>query len=249
MSYKGLPQSAGGLVQAVYVQSVIPPELDVLLIETLEDEVMSRKERRSLRDLLQQTPLSEAQRQELQTRAFVLAQSKITSAPERVLSWIEAVVKVIRQSEDTETQTSEAYFSPGDRCLNALLRYMRNTRTSADICVFTITDNRLAEGIYNMHQRGIQVRIISDNEKMFDRGSDVEEFARAGIPVCYDNTEHHMHHKYALFDAKILITGSYNWTRSAATSNQENIVVSSDARLLRLFRNNFEDLWWSLQSI
>ena len=41
---------------------------------------------------------------------------------------------------------------------------------------------------------------------------------RAGIPVAFDASEHHMHHKFAIFDGRTLLSGSYNWTRSAAIS-------------------------------
>ena len=40
--------------------------------------------------------------------------------------------------------------------------------------------------------------------------------AELGVAVRIDRSEHHMHHKFALFDDAILATGSYNWTRSAA---------------------------------
>ena len=52
-----------------------------------------------------------------------------------------------------------------------------------------------------------------------------------------------MHHKFALFDARLLLTGSYNWTRGAADSNEENIVVTPDAHLVRSFSTAFDDLW------
>jgi phosphatidylserine/phosphatidylglycerophosphate/cardiolipin synthase-like enzyme len=52
-----------------------------------------------------------------------------------------------------------------------------------------------------------------------------------------------MHNKFALFDGKYALTGSYNWTRSAATSNEENLVVSNDSNLIRAFQGEFESLW------
>jgi phosphatidylserine/phosphatidylglycerophosphate/cardiolipin synthase-like enzyme len=52
-----------------------------------------------------------------------------------------------------------------------------------------------------------------------------------------------MHHKFAVFDGLYLVTGSYNWTRSAATHNEENIVVSSDPRLVADFKRTFDSLW------
>jgi phosphatidylserine/phosphatidylglycerophosphate/cardiolipin synthase-like enzyme len=52
-----------------------------------------------------------------------------------------------------------------------------------------------------------------------------------------------MHHKFAIFDEEILLTGSYNWTRGASNNNQENLILSNDRRLLKAFRGEFERLW------
>jgi phosphatidylserine/phosphatidylglycerophosphate/cardiolipin synthase-like enzyme len=93
------------------------------------------------------------------------------------------------------------------------------------------------------HRRGVAVRILSDDDKSEDRGSDVETFMRAGIPTRTDSTDAHMHHKFAIFDGEILLTGSYNWTRSAERANQENVVLSEDPRLLRDFQGCFDRLW------
>jgi phosphatidylserine/phosphatidylglycerophosphate/cardiolipin synthase-like enzyme len=34
------------------------------------------------------------------------------------------------------------------------------------------------------------------------------------------------HHKFAIFDGKTLLNGSYDWTRSAFTKNEENVLVT-----------------------
>jgi phosphatidylserine/phosphatidylglycerophosphate/cardiolipin synthase-like enzyme len=52
-----------------------------------------------------------------------------------------------------------------------------------------------------------------------------------------------MHHKFAIFDEGVVLTGSYNWTRGAAMSNEENLILSNDRRLLTAFRGEFERLW------
>ena len=52
-----------------------------------------------------------------------------------------------------------------------------------------------------------------------------------------------MHHKFAVFDRKVLLTGSYNWTRSAASENQENLIVTEAPGLVRSFAAEFDKLW------
>ena len=97
------------------------------------------------------------------------------------------------------------------------------------------------------HRRGVSVRVITDNEKSLDEGSDARGLERVGVAVRVDRSEAHMHHKYAIFDEEVLLTGSYNWTRSAALYNRENLVVTREARLVAAFGRDFEALWGDLE--
>ena len=78
-------------------------------------------------------------------------------------------------------------------------------------------------------------------------GSDVWRLQAAGIPVRFDRSPFHMHHKYAVFDSASVLTGSYNWTRSAASENHENVIVTADPRLVAAFGEVFETLWQRLE--
>jgi phosphatidylserine/phosphatidylglycerophosphate/cardiolipin synthase-like enzyme len=138
---------------------------------------------------------------------------------------------------------AEAVFSPGEACLRRLTGLLLACRRRADICVFTISDDRIAQAILEAHRRGVGVRVLTDNEKLHDAGSDVDRLAAAGIPVRIDESEAHLHHKFAVFDRQFIVTGSYNWTRSAASVNWENLVVLSDPRLIASFEQEFDRLW------
>ncbi len=222
-------------------------DIDQTLRQSWEDERFTRAERRALRELLTSEKINDDERQFWRHRAFALAENELRD-PEskRVLSWLEGVIKAL-QPPPVRTSHVEASFSPGDTCRNRILHYLKQTKKQVDICVFTITDDRITEEIKHTHKRGIDVRIISDDDKSRDRGSDIEVFERAGIPTRLDGSPHHMHHKYALFDDQYLLTGSFNWTRSASRNNAENIVVSDHESLVRTFSNHFSQLWESLK--
>ena len=113
--------------------------------------------------------------------------------------------------------------------------------------MFTITDNNIVDVLLDAQTRGIALRIISDDDKSMDRGSDIDRMIARGVPVKLDRTSAHMHHKFALFDGVTLLTGSYNWTRSAARENEENIVVTNDEHLVHAFKTQFETLWSRFQ--
>ena len=86
------------------------------------------------------------------------------------------------------------------------------------------------------------IRIITDDDKTMDRGSDIEFLKNRGAKVKMDDSPHHMHHKFALFDDELLLTGSYNWTRSASQYNQENILETNDPKAIDQYKREFERL-------
>ena len=76
------------------------------------------------------------------------------------------------------------------------------------------------------------MRIISDDDKQFDEGSDIHALREAGVPLRIDDSPFHMHHKFALVDGAWLLNGSFSWTRSASVNNEENLLVTDDAVLI-----------------
>jgi mitochondrial cardiolipin hydrolase len=221
-----------------------PEEIGTWLGKTLEDQTLSRGERQEFAERVGGLD-SVAERQLVMREAFGLARGRLDpSNAEWVLGWLEEVVRTIcARPDEPGAGVVEAHFSPGDDCINAILRLLRNSRRSADICVFTITDDRLAEAILDAHRRRVAVRILTDNEKAGDPGSDIDRLHAAGIDVRVDRSPFHMHHKFAVLDGKTLLTGSYNWTRGAARDNQENIIVTDAPRLVKPFRATFDRLW------
>ena len=233
-------------------------QLDILLRHTLEDFRLSRGERRMLSSTIAELGVAEPQLAVLRARAFDIAREHIVNASDNggrvdraqtaaVIEWLEEVVKVMQPAQPRREIADEAYFSPENDCSRKIIELLGRARAKIDICVFTISDDRISDAIVQAHTAGTAVRIISDNDKALDGGSDIARFQRLGIPVRLDHTEHHMHHKFAVFDDSFIVTGSYNWTRSAAKYNMENFIVTHDARLTRRFSQLFEKLWDELK--
>lgn len=221
------------------------PDIDEFLRQTLEDRRLTRGEKRALGEVLKEKELSDSDYSFLRSRAFDIAKESIDHpGAKEVLEWLEDVAKLLTPKEEANSGTlAKSFFSPSDTCPNQIIGLIKSASRSLDICVFTITDNRLSREIMAAHDRGVNVRIITDNNKAEDRGSDVDEMEAYGINLRVDNTRHHMHHKFAIFDDSIILTGSYNWTRSAALNNEENFTISDDRRFLKAFRGEFEKLW------
>ncbi len=225
--------------------SMTPDEFRGMLQATLEDYRLSKGERQALKDVIRDAALDDQMRGVLRHELFELARHEVPDPQSReILDWLEETNKLLLPpTGDGNEAFANAYFSPGEQCTQQILGLLNRTLKCADLCVFTITDDRICEAIRAAHRRGVALRIISDNDKALDLGSDIAQLRALGVPLRLDQTPDHMHHKFAVFDRALILTGSFNWTRSAADNNQENLVVSNDRRLVQAFLREFERLW------
>lgn len=227
-----------------------PREVDEFLTRSLDDHGLSRGEGKVLGELVA-GEMSEDDRASVRRRAFAIARAAMGLPKDGdILDWLEDVIKVVGRDRDRAASAgpAEAFFSPGVLCLRRIVELFARARRSVDVCVYTITDDRIATAILDAHRRGVGLRIVTDNEKAFDQGSDVDRFRQAGIAILVDRSPYHMHHKFAIFDDALLLTGSYNWTRGASENNEENFVVLGDRRLIDAFGATFLRLWTRLES-
>jgi cardiolipin hydrolase len=216
-------------------------ELREILARTLDDGRLSRGERKALRAVAEEG--TKRERRTLRRVAFDLARE---AAPdprsEALVTWLEEVLGALRPERTAGTML-EVEISPGDACRQRITGLIDAATETVDVCVYTITDDRISRRLLAAHARGVRVRIVTDDDKSDDLGSDIERIRTAGVPVRFDDSPHQMHHKFAIFDGRTALTGSYNWTRTAAEHNQENLVVSDDPRLVRVLDEEFDRLW------
>ncbi|NEN25351.1 DUF1669 domain-containing protein [Cryomorpha ignava] len=210
--------------------------------ESIDDNVFTSSEKKDLKQLIVEKVLTEREMDFLRSQIFDIArENQDHLSKESLINWIEETNKLTLISSEP-ANIALAYFSPGQACKSAIITQLRAAISSIKICVFTISDNDISTEILSAHNRGIGVKILTDNDKSFDRGSDIEMLHNNNVSIKIDSTEHHMHHKFCIIDKKTLLTGSYNWTRSAADRNQENILVTQNPFLVKSFLGEFEKL-------
>ena len=215
---------------------------------SLADARLSDDEKRGLVQAMREASPPEEGLRQLRNRAFELVRERLAAGtdtdPLGLLRWLEGVVRALDVGRSPAgTLHTSASFSPGPACLLAIQSQLRAARRRLDICVFTLSDDRITEDVLAAHRRGVAVRIVTDNDKELDAGSDIAALRSAGVPIAVDRTDAHMHHKFAIVDDTWLLNGSYNWTRSACFHNEENVVLCNDPGLVRQFQVQFDTLW------
>ncbi|NXT32228.1 PLD6 hydrolase, partial [Pelecanoides urinatrix] len=131
----------------------------------------------------------------------------------------------------------------GDCSLSRLLRRLLSARRSLELCLFAFCSPQLGRAVQLLHRRGVRVRVVTDAQYMTLRGSQIGLLRHAGIQVRHDQESGYMHHKFAIVDRRMLITGSLNWTTQAIQNNRENVLVVEDAEYVKPFLDEFERIW------
>jgi len=187
--------------------------------------------------------LNRIQRGELKMKLFNIA--KILAKEEendnvKPIRWLENSFDLI---ERNTFRLHEVLLSPGKQIPDTLNVLLENAKHTISICVFTISDQNLSGKLLDAHRRGVSVRIISDDQKVHDRGSQIYNLKKAGVKVKIDHSRYHMHNKFGIVDNRIAFTGSYNWTYTANKHNQENLIVTTNFDIVKQFSGQFEKLW------
>ncbi|MBI5622137.1 MAG: hypothetical protein HY924_00015 [Elusimicrobia bacterium] len=135
-------------------------------------------------------------------------------------------------------------FSPLGGTEAVLLQAVGRSRSSIDVAAYSFYSQPLAEALVAARDRGVRIRVLMDKEMgkktqitrfLIEKGMDVRWMTGRGKGA--------MHHKYAVFDGKLLETGSHNWTNNAEQNDFENILLTTNASAVRAYARKFSELF------
>jgi len=126
-------------------------------------------------------------------------------------------------------------------------RFIQAATLSVDAALYRFNNPRLASALNGAVRRGIRARLVLDRNKYEESRSSRELLANSQIPfrLLYgrQGPGSKMHHKFAIFDDRMLLTGSYNWTVESEEQNYENLLILRAAQQLETHQREFEALW------
>jgi phosphatidylserine/phosphatidylglycerophosphate/cardiolipin synthase-like enzyme len=137
--------------------------------------------------------------------------------------------------EGNNSKSVMPFFSPRDDIKNIIINYINNEKEEIIIAIFRLTDKDIAAALLNAHKKGVRVTLIVDRDGITSMYSKILALFREGIKFyIYPPIEGLeempglglMHHKILLCKGlNTIITGSFNYTKSAQLKNRENIIV------------------------
>lgn len=152
-----------------------------------------------------------------------------------------AVLCAVRLSGcGSATPATRVLFSPEGGCAQALIREIRAARREIRVAMFAFNREELAAALIEAHKSGVSVQVKFDRMNAADSKNQWRVLKAAGVPVSFHTAPGNLHHKFAVIDGHIVITGSYNWLNRAEELNHENLLFVDDARLAADFLSEWQ---------
>lgn len=130
-------------------------------------------------------------------------------------------------------------FVPGGNCTGLITDAIFAARHEILVQAYAFTSWPIARALAAARARGVDVRAILDHREAFGRGSQVVVLEEAGVPILIDTIRGAAHNKVMVIDGATVITGSFNFSRSAQLRNAENMLVIADPAIARRYRDNW----------
>jgi phosphatidylserine/phosphatidylglycerophosphate/cardiolipin synthase-like enzyme len=133
-----------------------------------------------------------------------------------------------------------------------LISAVNAVQNTLDIAAFEWNNPNLTAAVIAAHDRGVQVRMVVDNEHtiadmedLLDEGEEApfKDIIDAGIPYRDDARSGLMHNKFMIMDSTTVWTGSMNYTINGAYRNNNNMLSLRSQRAVQAYQAEFDEMF------
>ena len=148
--------------------------------------------------------------------------------------------------------------------LSLLAQVLAGSKQRLDLALFVFSAQNLADTVGQLHARGVQIRLLADPGFANRPFSEVLDLLGLTLPDRHCKLEagnqplaaplegvatprlargDKLHHKVAVIDKRTVVTGSFNWSPSAAHQNDEVLMIIDSPQLAAHFTREIDRLW------
>lgn len=129
--------------------------------------------------------------------------------------------------ENPQVGQIEMGFSPEGSAEQLVLKVINASQTTIHMMAYGFTSRNIAKALIQAKRRGVNVFVAADasNLKNAAGKAALSTLVTAGIAVRIVDKYRILHDKVIIADKKHVELGSFNYSKSAATSNSENAMI------------------------
>ncbi len=119
------------------------------------------------------------------------------------------------------------YLTPDKKrvAIEKLIHTIEHAEKKIQIAMYSFTHPEIIKALAKAKQKGIDIEIYLDKQMKYQNSLKKQKgFSEIKSCIKYGNKPYLLHHKCALIDEKIFVTGSTNWTQAGFLKNQDFII-------------------------
>lgn len=120
-----------------------------------------------------------------------------------------------------------------------IVNLIANAKTEILFNQYAVTSQNIADALVKARHKNITVVGILEEKPNISKYNAPGYFIQNDVPVFYDNSPGVDNNKYCVIDRSIVITGSYDWTKSSNERNAENAIIINEPTVAQAYYNQF----------
>jgi len=117
------------------------------------------------------------------------------------------------------------------------------------IMTFVFSADELGEAMVDRIEAGVTVQGVFENRNSTADWSELPRLHCAGGEMRQDGNRYTLHHKVFIIDDDTVVTGSFNFSDNALSSNDENVVIIKDKAIAALYIDEWQRLWDNAEAL
>lgn len=161
--------------------------------------------------------------------------------------------KNVEQTDIIQLPSNSIVFLPDKEYLGKLLQILDNANKSVYVVMYVVKYdprevddpvNTILEKLVELRGKGLDVKIVVDDETYESYQDTIEYLKYNNIPVKLDESRSRTTHaKIVIIDEEVVLIGSHNWTESALSNNHETTLMVYSKDLAEQVVDYFYRIW------
>ncbi len=143
----------------------------------------------------------------------------------------------------------ENYFAPEDKVMDKIVAQLEKAQKSVQFMAFSFTDDRMGQVLRDKAKANLKVQGLFEKRGSDTQYSEYGILKEQKIDVLTDANKYVLHHKVIIIDEATVILGSFNFSKNADESNDENILIVHDAGVASEYLAEFDRLYQQAAAI
>ena len=133
----------------------------------------------------------------------------------------------------------ETCFAPEDECAVQLVDLLSQAQNNIRFMAFSFTHDKIGQAVRDRAEAGVQVQGIFETRGSETEYSEYGLMRSQGLDVWQDGNPYTLHHKVFIIDDNTVVMGSYNFSKNADESNDENFLIIHNPEIATQFMAEF----------